>query len=122
MIIKSITLENFRSYYGVNTIEVGDRLTLMIGANGEGKTTLFEALEWLFDTTDLMPKVDTKYVSKKKISDLESTESANVKVSMTYVCNGSERIYEKSFKFTKTLSGEISPSNFAVRLYIQNGE
>lgn len=121
MIIKSITLENFRSYYGVNTIEVGDRLTLMIGANGEGKTTLFEALEWLFDTTDLMPKVDTKYVSKKKISDLESTESANVKVSMTYVCNGSERIYEKSFKFTKTFSGEISPSNFAVKLFIQNG-
>lgn len=121
MIIKSITLENFRSYYGVNTIEVGDRLTLMIGANGEGKTTLFEALEWLFDTTDLMPKVDSKYVSKKKIADLENTESANVKVSMTYVCNGSERIYEKSFKFTKTLSGEISPSNFAVRLYIQSG-
>lgn len=121
MIIKSITLENFRSYYGVNTIEVGDRLTLMIGANGEGKTTLFEALEWLFDTTDLMPKVDSKYISKKSISELESTESANVKVSMTYICNGSERIYEKSFKFTKTLSGEVSPSNFAVKLYIQNG-
>lgn len=121
MIIKNITLENFRSYYGVNQIEVGDRLTLMIGANGEGKTTLFEALEWLFDTTDLMPKVDTKYVSKKKIADLESTESANVRVSMTYLCNGSERIYEKSFKFTKTLAGEISPSNFAVKLYIQNG-
>ena len=90
MIIKSITLENFRSYYGVNTIEVGDRLTLMIGANGEGKTTLFEALEWLFDTTDLMPKVDTKYVSKKKISDLESTESANVKVSMMYATEARE--------------------------------
>lgn len=121
MIIKSVTLENFRSYYGVNSIEVGDRLTLMIGANGEGKTTLFEALEWLFDTTDLMPKVDTKYVSKKRIADLESTESANVRVSMTYICNGSERIYEKSFKFTKTLAGEISPSNFSVRLFIQNG-
>lgn len=121
MIIKSITLENFRSYYGVNTIEVGERLTLMIGANGEGKTTLFEALEWLFDTTDLLPKVDTKYVSKKKIADLESTESGNVRASMTYICNGSERIYEKSFKFTKTLSGEISTSNFMVKLYIQNG-
>ena len=121
MIIKSITLENFRSYYGVNTIEVGERLTLMIGANGEGKTTLFEALEWLFDTTDLLPKVDTKYVSKKKIAELDSTESGNVKASMTYIYNGSERIYEKSFKFTKTFSGEISPSNFAVKLYIQNG-
>ena len=121
MIIKSLLLENFRSYYGVNIIEVGDRLTLMIGANGEGKTTLFEALEWLFDTTEMLPKVDTKYISKKKIADLESTESANVKVSMTYICNGSERILEKSFKFTKTLSGEISPSNYAERLYIQNG-
>lgn len=121
MIIKSITLENFRSYYGVNTIEVGERLTLMIGANGEGKTTLFEALEWLFDTTDLTPKVDSKYVSKKRISELESTESDRVRASMTYICNGSERIYEKSFKFTKTFSGEISTSNFMVKLYIQNG-
>ena len=121
MIIKSITLENFRSYYGVNTIEVGERLTLMIGANGEGKTTLFEALEWLFDTTNLLPKADTKYVSKKRIADLESTESSNVRASMTYLCNGSERIYEKSFKFTKTFSGEISASNYSVKLYIQNG-
>lgn len=121
MIIKSITLENFRSYYGVNTIEVGDHLTLMIGANGEGKTTLFEALEWLFDTTDMMPKVDIKYVSKKRIAELESTESSNARVSMTYTCNGSERIYEKSFKFTKTLSGEISSSNYAVKLFIQSG-
>ncbi len=121
MIIKNITLENFRSYYGVNTIEVGERLTLMIGANGEGKTTLFEALEWLFDTTGLLPKVDTKYVSKKRIADLESSESGNVKVSITYICYGSERIYEKSFKFTKTFSGEITPSNYAVNLYIRNG-
>ena len=121
MIIKRIILENFRSYYGVNTIEVGERLTLMIGANGEGKTTLFEALEWLFDTTGLLPKVDTKYVSKKKVAELESTESGNLKVSMTYLCNGSERIYEKSFKFTKTFAGEISPSNYEVKLYIQSG-
>ena len=121
MIIKSITLENFRSYYGENAIEVGNRLTLMIGANGEGKTTFFEALEWLFDTADLLPKVDTKYVSKKRISELGNMESDNVRVSMTYICHGSERLYEKSFKFTKKLSGEISPSNFMIRLYLQNG-
>ena len=68
MIIKNITIENFRSYYGTVSINTGDGLTLMIGANGEGKTTLFEALEWLFDTSGILPKVDTKFISKKKLA------------------------------------------------------
>lgn len=121
MIIKNITIENFRSYYGEVSINVGDGLTLMIGANGEGKTTLFEALEWLFDTTGILPKVDTKFISKKKLSELMPTESGKVRVSMTYVCNGSERIVEKSFMFVKTLTGEISCSHFTHTLYLQNG-
>ena len=31
MIIKSITIENFRSYYGSNHLELSDGLTLVIG-------------------------------------------------------------------------------------------
>ena len=58
MIIKNITIENFRSYYGVKSMDIGDGLTLIIGANGDGKTTFFEALEWLFDTT--VEKYDEK--------------------------------------------------------------
>jgi len=121
MIIKSITLENFRSYYGENTIEIGDKLTLMIGANGEGKTTFFEALEWLFDTTDILPKVDAKYISKKKLAELEASEPGKVKVSMTYFCDGTERLVEKNFVFSRTMSGDISTSNYTHTLYIWNG-
>ena len=51
MNIKEITIENFRSYYGKNTIRFNDGLVLFVGDNGDGKTTFFEALEWLFDTT-----------------------------------------------------------------------
>lgn len=40
---------------------------------------------------------------------------------MTYVNDGSERLIQKSFKFTKSLSGEISTSNFSYDLYIQQG-
>lgn len=119
MIIKNITIENFRSYYGVKSIDIGDGLTLIIGANGDGKTTFFEALEWLFDTTVI--KCDEKYVSKKKAAELESMESSNVRVSMTYINDGSERTIRKSFKFTKNLTGEISTSNYSHDLYIQNG-
>lgn len=119
MIIKNITIENFRSYYGVKSIDIGDGLTLIIGANGDGKTTFFEALEWLFDTTVI--KCDEKYVSKKKAAELEPKESSNVRVSMTYINDGSERTIRKSFKFTKNLTGEISTSNYSHDLYIQNG-
>ena len=51
MIIKEIRINNFRSYYGSNCLSLSQGLTLIIGDNGDGKTTLFEALEWLFDTT-----------------------------------------------------------------------
>ena len=88
MIIKNITIENFRSYYRENSIDVGNGLTLIIGANGDGKTTFYEALEWLFDTVGNMPKVDTKYISKKRSSELIETDSARVRVSMTYVNDG----------------------------------
>lgn len=121
MIIKNITIENFRSYYRENTIDIGNGLTLIIGANGDGKTTIFEALEWLFDTVGKMPKVDSKYISKKRSAELMETESAVVRVSMTYVNDSNERTVQKSFKFTKSLSGEISTSNYSHEIYIQNG-
>ena len=121
MIIKNITIENFRSYYKESSIDIGNGLTLIIGSNGDGKTTLFEAIEWLFDTVGSLPKADNKYISKKRISELMDSESDYVRVSMTYVNDGSERLIQKSFKFTKSLDGEISTSNFSYDLYIQQG-
>ena len=121
MIIKNITIENFRSYYKESSIDIGNGLTLIIGSNGDGKTTLFEAVEWLFDTVGSLPKADNKYISKKRISELMDSESDYVRVSMTFVNDGSERLIQKSFKFTKSLDGEISTSNFSYDLYIQQG-
>jgi DNA sulfur modification protein DndD len=105
-------------YYGVNSISIGERLTLIIGANGDGKTKFFEALEWLFDTNRSM---DTKYVSKKRFSELMGDESDYVKVSILYEHNGSERILEKSFKFSKSIDNEINISGYNYRLFIQDG-
>ena len=52
MIIKEIKIKNFRSYYGdKNVFNFSDGLTLILGENGDGKTTFFEALQWLFNTT-----------------------------------------------------------------------
>ena len=68
MIIKEIRIKNFRSYYGSNHLSLSKGLTLVIGDNGDGKTTLFEALEWLFNTTSESPK--NSHISEKRKSDL----------------------------------------------------
>ena len=134
MIIKSITIENFRSYYGSNHLELGDGLTLVIGSNGDGKTTLFEALEWLFRTRRYIEDLnklgrfggvyamDEKFISKKKIVELETGKSACVKVSMTYI-NRENSICttEKSFRFTKNQDDSVSLYDFAHQFYVQQG-
>ena len=69
MILKSMNIKNFRSYYGDNTFEFAQGLTLIIGDNGDGKTTFFEALEWLFDTA-------TENKSATNISEKRKSEMA----------------------------------------------
>jgi DNA sulfur modification protein DndD len=48
-------------------------------------------------------------------------ESDYVKVSILYEHNGSERILEKSFKFSKSIDNEINISGYNYRLFIQDG-
>lgn len=52
MIIRSLTLENFRQFYGSQALEFSDdsdrNVTLIYGSNGSGKTTLLNAFTWCF--------------------------------------------------------------------------
>ena len=47
MIIKRITINNFQSYYGEQTIEFSKGLNLVIGKGGKGKSKLFNAFYWV---------------------------------------------------------------------------
>ena len=47
MIIKNITIENFQSYYGDQTLEFSTGLNLIIGNGGKGKSKLFNAFYWV---------------------------------------------------------------------------
>ncbi|WP_292010321.1 AAA family ATPase [Chryseobacterium sp.] len=118
MIIKEITIENFRSYYGVNTIKFNDGLMIFIGDNGDGKTTFFEALEWLFDTSK--QNLDLRLISEKKISELPEFESDVLRVSMTFEHDG-EKIVEKSFSFSKDANNEINTGDFQFKGFENEG-
>lgn len=47
MIIKSITIDNFQSYYLSQTVEFKEGLNLIIGNGGKGKSKLFNAFYWV---------------------------------------------------------------------------
>ncbi|MDR1182303.1 MAG: AAA family ATPase [Bacteroidales bacterium] len=118
MIIKEITIENFRSYYGENTTHFKDGLALFVGDNGDGKTTFFEALEWLFDTSK--SNMDSRLISEKRISELSEFETDTLRVSMTFDHDG-EKIVEKSFSFSKTFNNDIKTDNFQFKGFSEEG-
>jgi DNA sulfur modification protein DndD len=114
MKIEKITIHNFRSYYGENSIEFNDGLTLVIGDNGDGKTTFFEALEWLFDTRDAENKTDNRnypnFISAKRLSELSFDEKDVVRVEMFFDHDG-KKLIEKQFEFSKN-GDKVSLTNF----------
>ena len=120
MIIQKIEIQNFRSYYRENSFELVNGLNLIIGSNGDGKTTFYEALEWLF-RTDGTNKMDTKYISKKRSEELMPNNSDDVRVAMTYEHKGRIKVLEKMFHFTKSFDGEVTTSNYTFSLIEGNG-
>lgn len=118
MIIKEIRIKNFRSYYGSNHLSLSKGLTLVIGDNGDGKTTLFEALEWLFNTTSESPK--NSHISEKRKSELEIGESDEVSVNITFEHDGKKEI-EKSFVFEKISENDIRTKEYNFVGYYTDG-
>lgn len=114
MIIKEIQIKNFRSYYGDNNkFEFSDGLTLILGDNGDGKTTFFDALQWLFNTT--IDKGNIDHMSEMRKSKMEIGEREEVSVSMLFEHDG-EKSVEKSFSVER-----VSEDFFRVGALVYRG-
>ena len=111
MIIKKITIENFLCYYGVKEFELSEGLNIILGENGEGKTKLFEALEWLFriNNEDL-----ESLVSAKALNELSDGEEIHVRVAITTEQFEQKQIISKSFKVIKETGENFNTSNLTL--------
>ena len=114
MIIKEIRIKNFRSYYGdKNIFQFSNGLTLILGDNGDGKTTFFDALQWLLNTT--IDKGNIDHMSEMRKSKMEIGDQDEVSVSMLFEHNG-EKTVEKSFTVER-----ISEESFRVGPLVYRG-
>lgn len=118
MRIKQITIKNFRCYYGENKFDISDGLTLIIGDNADGKTTFFEALEWLFrgQTEDRKES----HISEMRKQELTVGESDEVVVSMMFEHDGPKELV-KRFNFTKNNNDKIDISDYSYLGYEEDG-
>lgn len=119
MIIKELRIKNFRSYYSDNNqFNFSDGLTIIIGDAGDGKTTFFEAIQWLLNTT--VDRGSLGLISEMKKSKMEPGETGEVSVSMKFDHYG-EKSVEKSFSFEKLESGGFRIGKLSYSGYESNG-
>ena len=119
MIIKEIRIKNFRSYYGDNNrFDFSNGLTIIIGDNGDGKTTFFEAIQWLLNT--VIDSGSLEHVSEMRKSKMEPGETDEVSVYLKFDHDG-EKSVEKSFSFEKLENGSFRVGKLSYRGYKSNG-
>lgn len=113
MIIKKITIENFLCYYDINEFELSDGLNIVLGENGEGKTKLFEALEWLFkkDTNEDLNLL----ISAKALDQGDVGEELKVRVSITTEQFNEKQIVSKSFIAKKIADNECETTSLTLQ-------
>lgn len=91
MIFKQLELTNFKSHQH-NIINFNSGITLIIGENGAGKSTIFEAISFAL----------YKKYTGDKIDDLIRTNNTTMSVKLHFVSNGTE------YKITRTRTNNQS--------------
>jgi len=86
-------------YYGTKSFAFADGLNIILGHNGDGKSTIFTAFNWIFNPEFSLTLPDV--YSQKKYSEILENESFEVKVECVVVQYDSEYKISKSFIVTK---------------------
>lgn len=129
MKLKSLTFNNFRQFYGKQTIEFSTddvkNVTIIHGENGAGKTALLNAFKWcLYDKTDFDTNDVKSLLSERLIAESFDNDILNMSVELKFdheKCNFSVKREEKYKKITD-LEVEDIGSTFHVSYVDKNGQ
>ena len=103
MLIKTMELENFRQFFGVQRIDFADdkqkNVTVLMGENTSGKTTLAQAFQWCFYGK-------TKFRSHEMFSipasqELKENQETVVRVTIRLIHNNTEYAIERKQIYKK---------------------
>lgn len=108
MVIKKLVVKNFRSYFGEKVFEFGEHLNLILGANGDGKTTFYDALDFVFNenSTEQNSQLLSTFVSEKMFQSLSEGQTGEVGVYVELLNDDRKsRFIERTFQVEKKADG-----------------
>jgi len=121
MILKSLTLKNYRKFKDV-TIEFPDGVTGIVGLNGVGKSTIFEAIAWVI----YGPVAARTSADQIKREDAANTDSCRVELEFVFEEDNYRIVREMTGKnliasATATINGKLAANGAEiVSNYVQD--
>lgn len=108
MIIKKIQLSDFKSYYGKQEFEFEEGLNIISGKIGTGKTSLFEAFQWvLLDELSQNNKIEQNFIlNKKHEQESKKNKSEKIKSQVKIHVKENNIVYYITKENTYKLNGE----------------
>ena len=111
MIIKNLTLKNFRKFKNA-TIEFPDGVTGIVGLNGAGKSTIFEAIAWVL----YGPVAARTAADQIKTKNLPSTDPCRVELEFVFEGENYRVVREMKGKSltvqaTATINGKVAATS-----------
>mgnify|MGYP003525635887 CR=1 FL=1 len=113
MLIKKITLENFRQFKDIQSVEFSEdnvkNITIILGENGAGKTTFAQAFRWcLYGKTTF---TDSFLLNKEISQNLGPNKESFVRVSLQLIHNNIEYEITREQKYTTNATGGLNTPN-----------
>ncbi|MHA1575712.1 MAG: ATP-binding protein [Alphaproteobacteria bacterium] len=111
MIIKNLTLKNFRKFKNA-TVEFPDGVTGVVGLNGAGKSTIFEAIAWVL----YGPAAARTSADQIKTKNLPSTDPCRVELEFVFEGENYRVVREMKGKSlttqaTATINGKVAATS-----------
>lgn len=118
MLLESLRLHNFRQYKGEQSItfscELGKNVTVIIGDNTFGKTTLLQAFNWCFYSTVLLPNPEM-LLNYDVAATLGEEACAKVVVEIQLIHSGVHYILTRSQEYIKK-NGSVIPLQSKIKV------
>ena len=103
MLIKSLKMENFRQFKGTTAVEFScnpnQNVTIILGDNTYGKTTLLQAFNWCFYETVMFDNNPDFLLNLEVANGMTNGDSETVSVEICVIHNGVEYVISRSQQY-----------------------
>ncbi|MBS3973997.1 MAG: AAA family ATPase, partial [Actinobacteria bacterium] len=121
MLLKSLKMINFRQFINEEIDFAADserNVTVIMGENGAGKTTISQAFSWcLYGDTDFDDKL---MLNKIVASQMIPNEEKTVKVQLDLIHSGIEYTIITEQNYKKEFSNKLKPNNVIRNIAYKN--